>query len=106
MDLTLERGRVDDGSDIVDDGIVEDLDRARVSINLELADMATIGEGISRRFEGSGFVEPSLEVGREPGWLERGARHLLEGERAIGAGNGEPAVGKVEIRRGYFEQMG
>ena len=82
-------------ADIVDDGIVEDLDRARVSIDLELADVAAVGEGVSRRFEGSGFVKPALEVGREPAWLERGARDLLEADGAVGAGDREPAVGKV-----------
>jgi hypothetical protein len=94
------------GADIVDDGVVENLNGAGVAVDLELADMATIGERICRGFEGSGLVEAAFKIGRQPARLERRAGDFLKADDAVSPAHGKPAIGEIEIRRRHFEQMG
>src|SRR6185437_1355391 len=91
MDLTLEEQRVDDDAAVVDGGVALDLDLAGLGIDLELADMAAIGEiGRGRRESSHGF-EADAERGR-PAHRRMGAPgDIDERDRAVGAGDGEAA---------------
>ena len=46
MDLALEADRVDHRADIVDHDVADDLERAGIGVDLDLADMAAIGIGV------------------------------------------------------------
>ena len=106
VDLSLDDHRVDHGAEVVHGGIVDDLDLAGVGIDLDLADMRSRRkrevEGIVERV----FLEPGLDtfgvvvrhVGRKG---DLGNAHGL-----VGAGDGEVALPKLDIRFGGFQCMG
>src|SRR5262245_52917255 len=106
MDLAFEGGRVDDGADIVDNNVVEDFDRAGVTVDLQFAVIATIGEGVTGRLESPGLVEAAFDLAWQPAGLERRAGDVLEAHRTVGTGDGELAIAEIEIRWCDFEQVG
>ena len=53
MDLALEQQRIDDDAGIVDADVARDPHVAGVGIDLDLADVAAIGEVRARRREGA-----------------------------------------------------
>ena len=58
LDLAFQQLRIDHRADIVDHGVIHQLDLAGIGIDLDLAEMAAIGEGVLRRREGAGLVKP------------------------------------------------
>ena len=66
MDLAFERQLVDDGADIVDDDIAQHLRRAGLGIDLDLADMATVGEVRDLGRKAGDLVESGFEPLRQP----------------------------------------
>src|SRR5262249_61090542 len=65
MDLALEQKRVDGAAKIVDDGVALDYDGAGIGIDLDLDDVAAVGEGLSWRYAGMRRVEPRLHARRQ-----------------------------------------
>ena len=78
---------------------------AGVGIDLHLADVAAVGEGVERRRVGGVLVEAGLHAGRQPRRLERRTRHVLQRYRAIGARDAEPAVGELDVGLGRLQQV-
>src|SRR5262245_30176928 len=73
MDLALKQERVDGAAEIVDDGIALDYDAAGIGIDLDLGDVAAVGEGLSWRYAVMRRVEPRLHACRQ---FRRIARRL------------------------------
>src|SRR5207237_7956424 len=76
-----------------------------VGIHLEITDVATVGEGRDRRREMRLLVETGLDVLRKTG-RERGCRHLLDADPAVGAGDRENALVEFNISLGCLELVG
>src|SRR6266481_4031598 len=104
-DLSLQQQRIDDGADVVHDAVAHDLYFAGLLIDLELADVAAVGEILHRRKIGRGRDQPDIHVFRQLRRLHRLLRYILDGERPVGLGTGEHAVGKVDITRIDVEEM-
>jgi hypothetical protein len=49
MDLALEQHRVEHGADVVDHAVAHDLDLAGLRVDLDLADVAAVGEVLDLR---------------------------------------------------------
>jgi hypothetical protein len=56
MRLPVDQQRIDDGAEIIDERIADDLDYSGLGVDLDLGDMAAIGEG------GGGAVGDQLGV--------------------------------------------
>jgi hypothetical protein len=103
LDLTLDQHRLQNVAAIVDRVIGGELDEASVGVDLDLGDMATIGEG-RRHIGGSPCVEilgdDALirEFGGPSGDIE-------ERQLAVGAGDREDAVAIDDIRFRGFEEV-
>src|SRR6266850_2414935 len=104
--LTLDDHRVDDLAEVVHRGEGDDLRRAGVAVDLDLADIAARGEGEVRRVVERVLVEAGLEpverivvrhVGRE--------RHFAEGLLPVGARHLEHAVVVLDVGLRRLEQM-
>src|SRR5208337_1542596 len=74
-------------------------------VDLDLADVAAIGEGRLRRGKMAALGKAGLDAGRLLRRVEGGARHLLDAEPAVGTADGEDAVGKFDIRLGRLEEV-
>ncbi len=72
---------------------------AGLGIDLDLADVAAVREVAGARAVGRGLVQAGLHAGRQLVELERGLRHLVDAEAAVGAGDGEAAV--LELHVGF-----
>src|SRR5258706_13859241 len=85
--LAIDDQGIDHRSDIVDDDIARDSDRARVGIDFHFADMAAIGKGW-RRFKTGCVIEAILKTGQV---------FPLQFDGKLGYGNGarSPADGKT-----------
>src|SRR6516162_9802368 len=105
-DLSLQQQRIDDRADVVHDAVADDLDLAGVLVDLELADVAAVGEVLHRRGIGRGRDQTHVHALGKPRRLHRLLRDVLDGQRAIGLGAGEHAVGKVDIGGVEVEEMG
>src|SRR5262249_46045147 len=64
MDLALEKERVDGAAEIVDDGVALDCHDAGIGIDLDLDDVAAVGEGLSWRYAVMRRIEPRLHARR------------------------------------------
>ena len=105
MDLAVHDHRIDRAPDIVDRAVANQLDRAGLRIDFDLADMATIGKG----GEVHGLVAlraefPAQLIG-EVAALDRGAGHREDPDRAVGALHAELAAGELEIGRRGLQHM-
>ena len=98
MQLAFHDRRVDHGAEVVHGSIFHDLDDAGLGIELDFADMATIGEGGA-----SGPLAHVAHVkgrGRTFGQIDPGAqllRKLHDPDGAVGPGNHEATLGKLDI---------
>ena len=70
MDLALEADRVHHRADVVDDDITDDLQRAGIRVDLDLANMAAIGIGVVVGGEGAGLIKTAFEAWRQAAGLE------------------------------------
>ena len=104
MHLAVHDHRIDRAPDIVDRGVAHDLHHAGLGIDLDLADMAAIGE----RREVHGLVADAVQaaqVVRQIVALHRRGRDLEDADRAVGALHDEAAGGEFQIGRGGFQHM-
>src|SRR5262249_9214741 len=90
-DLILDQHWVDHGAHIVHHPIADQLRAARLGIDLDLADVATIGEIAAAGAIGGGLIEARFHAGRQLVQLERRLGHLVDTHGAVGAGDGEAA---------------
>src|SRR3546814_14783057 len=85
--------RVDHPGDVVDSREAGDLHFASIRSDLDLADVTAAGEGKVERVVESVLVEPRLELLDRVVVRHIGCqRHLREGQRLVGSGDGELAV--------------
>ena len=92
MALALDQQRIDDRAEVVDHGVPHHLDPAGVGIDLDLGDMAAVGEGRRRRLVHVADVE---RVGHALGQLHAAAQalgQLHDADAAVGADDGEAAA--------------
>src|SRR5262245_9189254 len=99
MDLALEQERVDGAAEIVDDRIALDCDDAGIGVDLDLDNVAAVGESLSWRYAVMRRVEPRLQARRQFGEIARRLGHRKNIEAEIGAGNAEYPVGKMYVLR-------
>src|SRR5262245_5348492 len=97
MDLALEQEGVDGAAEIVDDRVALDCDDAGIGIDLDLDDVATVGEGLSWRYAVMRRIEPRLHGRRQFRGIARRLRHCENIEAEIGAGHVEYPVGKTYV---------
>ena len=62
MDLAVHDHRIDDGADVVDRPVADELDAPGFGIDLDLADMHAVAEGEVRRVVDGGVLQAGLEV--------------------------------------------
>src|SRR6516225_8383633 len=99
MDLALEQERVDGAAEIVDDGVALHYDAAGIGIDLNLDDVAAVGEGLSWRHAVMRRIEPRFHARRQFRRIARRLRHRENIEAQIGAGYAEYPVGKAYVLR-------
>ena len=83
-------------TDVVDRGVAHHAHDAGLGIDLDLGDVAAVGEGHLRRDELRGAVERAPRLPRE----------VEEPDRAVGAPHPEAAVGKLHVERRGLEPLG
>src|SRR5947208_11566740 len=105
MDLALEQQRIDGAAEIVDDGVALDYDAAGIGIDLDLGDVAAVGEGLSWRYAVMRRVEPRLHARRQFRGIARRLRHRENIEAEIGAGHTEYPIGKTHVLRRDFQKV-
>jgi hypothetical protein len=96
--------RVDHCSEIVDAGVAHNVDDARFRIDLDFGNVAAIGERRGHRARRVIDVERGGHTLRHLAFAQT-ARELHDVDRAVRAGDGETAVGKVDIAFRGFHQM-
>ena len=64
MRLAVQDQRIDRAPDVVDRSVADDLDLAGIGIDLDFANMRTIGEACDRQGLVGGCAERSLQLGR------------------------------------------
>ena len=105
MDLAMDDQRIDGAADIVDRGVVHELDGAGLRIDLDLADMAAIGKARL----GDGLVafgrERAAQIVRQIAALGRRARDVEQADRTVGAFHREAAGLELDVGRGRLQQM-
>ena len=104
--LPVDQHGIDDAAEVVDGGIVDDVHRPGLGIDLDLADVTAVGEGAVDGFRPAVGVEPRLHALRQIGGVSRLRRQFHDVDGAVGAGDGEVAVGEADVRRRDFEQIG
>ena len=104
MNLTMHDHRIDRASHVIDRRVARDLDHAGFRIDLDFADMATIG----KRREVHGFVAYAVQAAqivRQIVALHRRGGDFEDADRAVRPLNDEAAGGKLQIGRGGFQDM-
>jgi len=104
-DLSLQQQRIDDGADVVHDAVAHDLHFAGLLIDLELADVAAVGEILHRRKIGRGRDQPDIHVFRQPSSAPSPPSLHPDGERPVGLGTGETRRRQSDITRIDVEEM-
>src|SRR5262249_34211873 len=105
MDLALEQERVDNAAEIVDDGVALDYDGAGIGVDLDLDDVAAVGEGLSWRHAVMPGTEPRPRPRRQFRGVARRLRHRENIEAEIGAGHAEYPIGKTYVLRRHFQKV-
>src|SRR5215467_14315452 len=105
MDLALEKERVDGAAEIVDDGVALNYDAAGIGIDLDLSDVAAVGEGLSWRHAVVCRIEARLDACRQFRGIARSLRHRENIEAEIGAGHAEYPIGKTYVLRRDFQKV-
>src|SRR5262245_12219608 len=102
MDLALEQERVDGAAEIVDDGVALDYDGAGIGVDLDLDDVAAVGEGLSWRYA---VMQPRLHPRRQFRGIVRRLRHRENIEAEISARYAEYPIGKTYVLRRHFQKV-
>src|SRR5215831_7773630 len=105
MDLALEQERVDGAAEIVDDGVALDYDGAGIGIDLDLDDVAAVGERLSWRYAVMLRVEPRLHPRRQFRGIVRRLRHRENIEAEISARYAEYPIGKNYVLRRDLQKV-
>src|SRR5215467_8848268 len=105
MDLALEQERVDGAAKIVDDRVAFDCGDAGIGIDLDLGDVAAVGEGLSWRHAVMCRIEPRLHACRQFRGIARSLRHRENIEAEIGVGHAEYPIGKTYVLRRDFQKV-
>jgi hypothetical protein len=106
MNLAVDDQRIDQFSAILGDGEMIDADFVGFRIDLDRRNMSGRGRGAEYRIVGHGGGKLVAGVRRQGAGLRMdGARHLPEGDDAIGAGNGDKTCFGDEVGGGGFKQM-
>jgi hypothetical protein len=105
MDLALEQERVDGAAEIVDDGVALNYDGAGIGIDLNLDDVAAVGEGLSWRYAVMRRIEPRLHARRQLRGVARSLRNRENIEAEISAGHAEYPIGKTYVLRRDFQKV-
>ena len=99
MDLACEQQRVERRAEIVDDDVVDDFDDAGRRIDLDFGEMGAVRVGAVGLGEGRG----SLQLrGIGAGALGE----IGKADRAVCAGDPDPAVADLEIARARLQRFG
>src|SRR5439155_4760633 len=101
----VEWRRIDVSDEIVDDGVAVNYDGAGIGIDLDLGDVAAVGEGLSWRYAVMRRVEPRLHARRQFRGIARRLRHRENIEAEIGAGHTEYPIGKTHVLRRDFQKV-
>src|SRR5262249_36585777 len=104
MDLALEQERVDGAAKIVDDRVAFDCGDAGIGIDLDLGDVAAVGEGLSWRHAVMCRIEPRLHACRQFRGIARRLRHRETREEEVGGGHPESPTEKTSVLRRYFQK--
>ena len=104
MHLSGHEQRIDDGAEVIDAGIADDLHDAGFGIDFDFRDVAAVGEGRWYRLGGMVDVERGRHALRHLA-LAQAARQLDDVDAAVGAGDGETAIRKFDVGFGGFHQM-
>jgi len=104
MHLSGDQQRIDDGAEVVDAGIADNLHDAGFGLDLDFRDVAAIGKGRRNRLSGMVDVERGRHALRHLA-LAQAARQLDDVDRTVGAGDGETAIAKFDVGFGGFHQM-
>src|SRR5947208_13675328 len=99
MDLALEQQRIDGAAEIVDDGVALNYDGAGIGIDLDLGDVAAVGEGLSWRHSVMRRVESRLHASRQFRGIARRFRHRDNFDAEIRAGLAESSSRKLYSMR-------
>src|SRR5215467_1422265 len=91
--------------EIVDDSVALDCHDAGIGIDLDLDDVAAVGEGLSWRHAVMRRIEPRLHPRRQFRGIARRLRHRKNIEAEIGAGHAEYPIGKTYILRRHFQKV-
>ena len=105
MYLAFQEQRIDGAADLVDGVVAQDLDGAGLGIDLDLADVTTIGIGRRAAAIGAGLEQPVFHAGRQAARHERGLGDIDQADRFVGAADGERAFLESEIGLGRFQHM-
>src|SRR5215510_4865001 len=105
MDLALEQERVDCAAEIVDDGVALDFNDGGIGIDLDLDDVAAVGEGLSWRYAVMRRIEPRLHARRQFRGIARRLRHRKNIEAEISAGHAEYPISKTYVLRRDFQKV-
>ncbi len=87
MGLAVQDERVDRAPDIVDRGVADEIDRAGIGIDFDLADLRAVGEARERDGLVRHRAQRPLQIRRQIRPRRRRLRHRENAERAVGAGD-------------------
>src|SRR6266446_137505 len=104
MQLSRHQQWIDDGAEVIDAGIADDLHDAGFRIDLDFGDVAAVGEGRWYRLGGMVDIERRRYAFRHLAFAQA-ARQFDDVDRAIGTGDGETTVRKLDVGFGGFHQM-
>src|SRR5262249_56368375 len=105
MDRALGQEGVDGAAEIVDDGVALDYDGAGSGIDLNLDDVAAVGEGLSWRHAVMRRIEPRFHARRQLRGIARRLRNRENIEAEIGAGHAKYPIGKTYVLRRDFQKV-
>src|SRR5215467_12382183 len=91
--------------EIVDDSVALDCHDAGIGINLDLDDVASVGERLSWRHAVMRRIEPRLHARRQLRGIARRPRHRENIEAEIGAGHAEYPIGKTYVLRRDLQKV-
>ena len=106
MRLARDQHRIDDRAEVVDHEVAHHLDLAGVAVDLDLGDVAAVGERERRIVRDVADVERLRHVGRQAEARAQLVGQLEDADAAVGAGDGEAAARELDVDGRGFEHMG
>src|SRR5438876_529406 len=87
------------------DGVALNYHGASIGIDLDLDDVAAVGEGLSWRYAVMRRIEPRFHARRQFRGIARRLRHRENIEAEIGAGHAEYPIGKTYVLRRDLQKV-